>query len=236
MLSTVTDTHQNTITYPAYGRDSATFLQDMGGCGHIHGTIDHDAWPTTIRWGGNSATGAPPRYQVTFVVAPRSVDTEYDGADTQFPSSSHAPHVIKQLNVIQAQVNLSNPWIDTPANWQLIRQYTLGYETNPALMLLSDASIAPGPPDPVNCPSDPPPVKCPDTVHTKLTLNSIQRAGNDGTPFPIKTTFSYNRNRGTAFYPSAGWNRLTQVDNGQGGIVTLAYENIAKGRSNNDPQ
>ena len=38
---------------------------------------------------------------------------------------------------------------------------------------------------------------------------------------PTRTPLIYNVTRGYNDYPSAGWNRLTGVDNGQGGNVAL---------------
>jgi RHS repeat-associated protein len=217
LLTTVTDPHGNTINY-TYNRIQVT---------HTGGTVDPDVWPTTITWGSN-------RYRVTFVSQPRRgddsnnisglEDMEWDFSSSQFGGQYGAPHATRQLDAIQVQVNLSQPYADTPANWQVIRQYNLAYNFS----LYSDASI---------CVTGP----CTESSGTygadpnyrKLTLLSVQRVGKDGTLFPsnttpIKTSFTYETNRGAAKRANGGWNRLKTVNNGQGGTLTLGYENISQ--------
>src|SRR5262249_1323286 len=65
----------------------------------------------------------------------------------------------------------------------------------------------------------------------KLSLKAITPVGKDGTSALPRTTFTYGAFGYTEAldghkYPAGGWNRLTQVDNGQGGVVALSYETI----------
>jgi hypothetical protein len=200
LLTSVTDTHGNTINY------SYTRRQTSG----AFGAVDVDIWPSTISWAGG-------KYRVTFVTTARTVDTQYEGAPNQYPNSTAAPHETQQLNTITVE---SNP----AGSWQLIRQYNLGYATSAATMLLSDALIGTG------CPSGQ--TKCGDANYPKLTLKTIQRVGNNGTSALPATTFGYG-----AFsapyangrsWAGGSWNRLTTIDNGQGGNVTLTYANVGQ--------
>lgn len=49
-------------------------------------------------------------------------------------------------------------------------------------------------------------------------------------------TFTYHTNRGTAKRANGGWNRLQTVNNGQGGTITFAYDNIAQVYFNRNPR
>ena len=40
-------------------------------------------------------------------------------------------------------------------------------------------------------------------------------------------TFTYGHTVGTGTYPNGEWNRLVSADNGQGGVVSFTYENMA---------
>jgi RHS repeat-associated protein len=205
LLTTVTDTHSNTINY-TYNRRQNT----SGG----FGAVDVDTWPSTITWAGG-------KYRVTFGTSDRSSDTQYEGAPNQYPNSNAAPHETQQLNNIKVE---SNP----AGSWQLIRQYNLIYETTASAMLLSDALIGTG------CPSGQ--TKCGDTNYRKLTLKSIQQLGNNGTSALPATTFGYGAFSAPLangrYWAGGSWNRLTTIDNGQGGIVTLAYENVGQQANN----
>gem|GEM_PF-1707173 len=66
--------------------------------------------------------------------------------------------------------------------------------------------------------------------YPKLTLKSVQRIGNTGTDALPATTFSYGLDRGPLSNPNpnGGWNRISSVDNGQGGVITFTFENIGK--------
>ncbi|HEX8227837.1 MAG TPA: hypothetical protein VF826_00830 [Chloroflexia bacterium] len=81
-----------------------------------------------------------------------------------------------------------------------------------------------------------------DSSMTKLTLKNIQRFDKQATivngvpttpinPIP-PITFTYsltttsNTYAGTGTYPDGGWNRLTEVDNGQGGKVSFTHQHI----------
>ena len=61
-----------------------------------------------------------------------------------------------------------------------------------------------------------------------MTLRSIQRLGEDGSTALPATTFDYGMDRGTAHYPNGSWNRLTSVNNGQGGLISFAYDDIGQ--------
>ena len=84
LLTTITDTHGNTINY------SYTRRQTSG----AFGAVDVDIWPSTITWAGG-------KYRVTFVTTDRSADTQYEGAPNQYPNSTAAPHETQQLNSIK---------------------------------------------------------------------------------------------------------------------------------------
>lgn len=199
LLTSVTDVNSNVITYN-YGRDSLARTT----CNGIAGTVDREIWPTTITWGANSVTGASDRYKVEFNSSTRTGDLAFENASNQLGGASGAPRESRQLDTIKVYSKPSSAW-------ELVRQYTLAYDYS----TLSDASIkANG-------------IGSPDTTTQKLTLKSIQRVGNNGTSALPATTFTYGTDRGTnEHYPLGAWNRLTSVNNGQGGTLTFTYENI----------
>jgi hypothetical protein len=101
-------------------------------------------------------------------------------------------------------------------SWQLVRQYNLGY----------DYSLTP---DTMTCPSS---CSAANTAYHKLTLKSIQRVGNNGAGALPATTFGYGAfgyaNANGANWMAGGWNRLTSVNNGQGGTLSFAYANVGQ--------
>ncbi|MFL5800699.1 MAG: polymorphic toxin-type HINT domain-containing protein [Roseiflexaceae bacterium] len=202
LLSSVTDPHGNTITY-IYGRDSQTKSET---CFHVQGTVDRDAWPLYISWAGG-------RYQVNLISSARAADTQFDGADNQYGGINGQPRQTRQLNAIQV-------WSNPAGTWQLVRQYNLGYDYS----LRSDALIGTG--------CAPGQVKCPDNNYPKLTLKRIQRIGNNSTSALPATTFSYGAFSAPLvngrYWAGGSWNRLTTINNGQGGTVTLAYANAGQ--------
>jgi len=193
LLTTITDTHGNTITY-SYNR-----LQASG----AYGPVDVDVWPNTISWAGG-------HYQVNFISSARTSDTQYEGADNQYVA---APHETRRLDALQV-------WSNPAGSWQLLRQYNLGHDYS----LLSDALVGYG------CPTGQ--AKCGDPNYPKLTLKSLQRIGNDGTSALPATTFAYGAfsyaSANGRYWAGGAWNRLTSVNNGQGGLVTLAYANVGQ--------
>ncbi|KPL85683.1 RHS repeat-associated core domain-containing protein [Herpetosiphon geysericola] len=199
LLSSITDVNNNTITYN-YSRDS----QQRTACNGIVGTVDREIWPTSITWGANSATGAVDRYKVEFNSSARAYDLAFDWAGNQLGGINGAPRKTRQLDTINV---LSKP----NSGWELVRQYAFTYDYS----TYSDRSIKANN------------IGSADTTTSKLTLKSIQRFGNNGTSALPATTFTYGLVRGTELhYPNGAWNRLTQVNNGQGGLITFAYENI----------
>ncbi|GAA5531430.1 RHS repeat-associated core domain-containing protein [Herpetosiphon gulosus] len=198
-LSRIIDVHGNTITY-GYGRDAQTRPQT---CFQVQGTVDRDSWPTTISWGGNSITGAVDRYKVEFISSVRANDTAFDGATNQYGGVNGHPRQTRRLDALRI---LSMP----AGTWELMRQYTLAYDYS----LLSDNTVTTNGTYTGN------------TAYPKLTLKSIQRVAKDGMTVLPPMTFSYGTTRGTAQYPHGDWNRLTTVNNGQGGTTHFAYENL----------
>jgi RHS repeat-associated protein len=214
LLTRVEDTHGNRINY-TYGRYSVQVDKCAADWSRrVGGTIDGDVHPTIITWGGNVNTGAGDRYGVEFVSSARSIDTAADEAGGAIPP---APQETRRLDAIKV-------WSMQSSTWELVRQYNLGYETNSANYLLSDSSRQNQPLG--TCP-DNNDAYCSDPNYPKLTLKQIQRIANDGTTALPATTFTYGLNRGTAKDPNGDWNRLTVVNNGQGGTATFTYETIS---------
>jgi RHS repeat-associated protein len=198
LLTSITDTHGNTINY-TYDR-----LQET----QSFGTVDKDIWPSTISWAGG-------RYQVNFISTARPLDTQFEGAPNQYPNANAAPHQTRELDSIDV-------WSKPAGSWQRVRQYLLRYAA-------ASSSLTPDQP---LCPSS-----CSaNSAYPKLTLMSITRVGAyDGAPSTLPalpaTTFGYGgfsvvQNGHT--WPGGGWNRLTSINNGQGGTLTLAYANVGQ--------
>jgi RHS repeat-associated protein/uncharacterized repeat protein (TIGR01451 family) len=202
LLTTVTDTHGNTINY-TYGRDS---LSHAATCFHVQGTIDRDIWPETITWAGG-------RYQVSFVSSIRSSDNLWEGASNQYGGVNGQPRQTRRLDAIKV-------WSKQASTWELVSQYNLSYDYS----LRSDALLGTG------CPSGM--AKCPDNAYPRLTLKSIQQVGKDGTSALPATTFTYGAFSAPVahgqYWAGGSWNRLTTINNGQGGIVTIDYDNIGQ--------
>jgi RHS repeat-associated protein/uncharacterized repeat protein (TIGR01451 family) len=211
-LTRVEDTHGNRINY-SYDRESS-WREVCGSASapDIMGTIDGSIWPTQITWGGN-VNGAPNRYKVEFQSSWRTIDTTAEPVEGQL---SPAPYDSHRLDAIKV-------WSMQASTWELVRQYNLGYETNPANYMLSDVTRPNDPPG--TCPNGAD--YCSDPDYPKLTLKQIQRIGNDGSTALPATTFTYGLARGAARDPIPSWNRLTSVNNGQGGTVTFGYESIS---------
>ncbi len=209
LLTRTTDTHGNSINY-TYGRD--TFAGAFRSCdptNNAQATVDREVWPTEITWGGNSNTGAIDRYRVVFDVEARTDDLSFDNAPNQYEGLNGAVRQSKLLDQILVYSKQAN-------TWELVRGYDLNYDYSTR----SDITIQNG-------------STYTDDVDTKkLTLTSIQRLGNTGTTGLPLTTFSYGI-RGIAQNPNSNWNRLTQVNNGQGGTSSFAYETIGLINGNN---
>jgi RHS repeat-associated protein len=200
-LSSVTDTHNNTISY-AYGRATQA-VSSACNTTAMNGINDYAIWPTTITWATN-------RYRVTFVTQARTFDTlapVHGGAEL-----GYAPQETLRLTQIQVATNTSADPINNPT-WQLDRAYNLTYYAQ-SQSLTSDASVPSG--SVWNAEGTP-----------KLTLQQIQQIGSDGSAALPPISFTYGTTRGTAVVPNGNWNRLTQVNNGHGGIATFAYDSVA---------
>jgi RHS repeat-associated protein/uncharacterized repeat protein (TIGR01451 family) len=214
-LTRVEDTHGNRINY-TYDREKV-FRDQCGpvgqptGATHIMGTVDGSVWPTQITWGGNAT--ASDRYKVEFESAARTIDTGRDQADGQLGPVPGESRQLLNIKVMSMQAT----------SWELVRQYNLGYETNSANYMLSDATRPNDPPG--TCPNSE--AYCSDPNYPKLTLKQIQRIGNDGSIALPATTFTYGLTRGANRDPNPAWNRLTSVNNGQGGTITFGYESIS---------
>ncbi len=210
LLTRMVDAHGNTITY-TYDRKEATATAS---CNAGQGTVQADAWPSRVTWGGNVTTGAPDRYKVRFDSWNRCDnnqycgDQDYDHPSNQFGGDLGQPRPTRVLMAVQVYSNSSNPYQDVEASWELARRYQLGYtfETH------CDQTIQPNNQQNNDC--------------ERLTLKSMQLLGKDGTTALPATTFAYGTDRGTGDWPNGNWNRLTGVNNGQGGTVAFAYEQI----------
>jgi RHS repeat-associated protein len=221
MLSKVTDTHGNTITYnynrlQKYINDIPTTNAHPSSCTANSGTlawnstvVDEDIWPASITWGGNPTTGAIDRFSVVFSTTTRTLDTQAQRAPGQYGGSMKT----QQLNSISVSSNANG-------TWQLISKYNLTYDwsiysdkiENPSVGACSNNTIGPN------------------VCAPKLALKSIQRVGSDGTTGLPATTFTYGSwvSTGSAndYYPNGPLNRLVTINNGQGGTITLNYETI----------
>ncbi len=210
LLTRMVDAHGNTITY-TYDRKEATATAS---CNAGQGTVQADAWPLRVTWGGNVATGAPDRYKVRFDSQNRCDnsqycgDQDYDHPSNQFGGDLGQPRPTRALTAVQVFSNSSNPYQDVEASFELARRYQLGYtfETH------CDQTIQPNNQQNADC--------------ERLTLKSVQLVGKDGTTALPATTFTYGTDRGTGTWPNGNWNRLAGVNNGQGGTVAYAYEQI----------
>ncbi len=225
VLSKVTDVHGNTITYN-YGRVNQPISSIRSGSScvyYINGTpyswnpttVDRDIWPTSITWGGNPGTGATDRFKVEFNSGTRAYDIQGENAYGQY-GADQKPQQLNGVTLYSKQAS----------SWEVVSQYRFTYETNPANAVLSDGLSTLCPPSgysygPVTC-------------LPKLTLRSVQRVGKDalpnltgGTGLPA-TTFSYGIwvDTGEQGYPNGAFNRLTNINNGQGGTIALSYANI----------
>jgi RHS repeat-associated protein len=213
-LKSITDTHGNTITYN-YLRQSTTTgpgAANGEGCGAIWGTIDSDVWLSEITW-------ADGRYRVWF-----ETDTARgDDALYEFPPDQYVqpPHKTQRLIAVHIE---SKP----TTTWEPVRTYALAYETAATAILQTDKRC--------NYPT------CtgymgfdfgPWPGRTKLTLKSIQRFDKTGAYTLPPLTFSYHGSLGhlggTDVRPQGGWNRLTRVNNGQGGTIFFEYQHIGTG-------
>jgi RHS repeat-associated protein len=213
-LGRIVDTNRNTAVYN-YARAGGPRTAD---CFNVHGTIDWDVYPTSIMWGANSVTQVPNRYVLEFASSERSMDTLWDEPPNNI---GQAPHETRRLDELRVYSNQTiNPYNSNA--WELVRAYRLGYETNSANYLLSDFSKQTD--QYFTCPGGA--TYCGDTDYPKLTLKSIERLGKDYSTALPAITFTYNTTRGTGYYPNPEWNRLETANNGQGGTMTLEYENI----------
>jgi hypothetical protein len=99
------------------------------------------------------------------------------------------------------------------SQWQTVSSYEFTYDPTP---LTSDDH---------ECDNGPSGL-CEGGTASKLALRTVQRFGKNGGPLPA-LTFTYGRNIGSGYWVNGAWNRLTEVNNGHGGIVTFSYENIS---------
>ncbi len=217
MLTRVTDTHGNRVTY-SYGHDTYTPANASTCASNAYqtalATVDRDVWPTQITWGGNPTTSpaTPDRYKVTFLVPARTYDTQWDDNPTrQYAGTNGQARETRRLDAVQV-------YSMQASTWELVRQYNLGYVATCG----QDGTCQTQDYDPYvqgwTAVSG--------TVYNKLTLTGVRLVGNDGTSALPRTAFTYGASRGTSDYANADWNRLTIADNGQGGTTTFTYEQI----------
>ncbi|HEX2912230.1 MAG TPA: RHS repeat-associated core domain-containing protein [Chloroflexia bacterium] len=215
IITKVVDVNGNTINYN-YGRvyeyhDCTTSTCAPGHFAPLPGwnyaTLTPAIWPASITWGGNINTGAADRFMVNFVSSARTNDTSYDSASAVDYQEFGSYRETRELDAIQVMSMQAS-------SWELVRQYNLGYDYSLTSDNVTNTNGTWAP-----------------TGYPKLTLKSVQRIGNDGTTALPATTFSYGAwAAGYDRYGPGGWNRLTGIDNGQGGTVTLGYDNIAAAR------
>jgi len=205
MLTRMVDAHGNVITYNYNLAEAPSTASCNGGTG----TVQADAWPTQITWGGNSTTGAPARYKAQFDTTGRTAgqDMGNDTPSNQFAGMAGQPQPTRILTAVRVFSNSSNPYGATA--WDQVRRYQLGYNFE------------------THCDKANPTTAC-----ERLTLKSVQLVGKDDATALPATTFTYGTVKGTTDPPNADWNRLTVVNNGQGGTVTFAYEQIGPTVSN----
>lgn len=202
-LTTVTDTHGNRINY-TYGRFQ-NYYTDICHLG-VNATLDHDIWPQSITWGGNVQQGTPDRYRLDFVSNART----FDSPQEQVSLEASYLQKTRRLDAITVFSNRAG-------SWETVRQYNLCYAgvatatcNGAGQSMQADYDDGYGP-------------------YWKLSLRTIQRIANDGTTALPATTFTYGTTRydpGSSPWVSGSWNRLISADNGQGGVVNYAYEEI----------
>ncbi|GAB4215086.1 MAG: carbohydrate-binding domain-containing protein [Roseiflexaceae bacterium] len=172
-------------------------------CFHVSGTIDVDVWPSSISWGNG-------RYQVTFETEARTNDTQVEWLPSTYGEPPRQTQRLKHIKV----------WSNPAGTRQLVRQYTLNHDYS----LYSDARECFYEPDCATWGAN--------TSFPKLTLKSVQRIASDGITALPAMTFAYNTNGGTVQRAAGGWNRLTSMSNGQGGVINFAYANISVATNN----
>ena len=199
-LSRTVDVHGNVVNY-AYEPLSTTRRET---CFHVRGTVDVDRWLTEITWGGNVKTGEPDRYRAEFISTDRAHDTSVDFSGSQYGGINGAPRDTRKLLAIRV-------WSMPQDAWQLVRRYDFDSD----YILYSDARgrRRDG-------------TYGPDLSSKKLALKSVTRRGSDGVSELPALRFRYLEDGGVGGYAAGGWQRLAEVDNGQGGVLRLTYENV----------
>ncbi|WP_164689482.1 RHS repeat-associated core domain-containing protein [Herpetosiphon llansteffanensis] len=166
----------------------------------------HPTWfLQNVFWGYDGATPGTgtPRYALAFDMSPRwsapteNVDLNWEYTSSRVMGKAGTPHEAYRIDKIKV---LSMP--PDQSNYQLMRAYKLNYA---AFANSVSADVSNG--------------------QRVLTLANVQRLGKNNEPLPA-ISFSYGLSQGNALEPTPGWNRLTQVDNGQGGLLTINYEHV----------
>ncbi len=178
-LTTATDRFGNTVTYN-YSRTEVVGPNTPCGGGSSasgQGTVQVDARPTSVTWGGEPGQVATDRYKVEFQQSSRTDDSQSDAPDNQFPNWTAVPRIVNVLDGIWAYSRQAS-------TWEIVRGWTLAHSYG----LKSDNTINGNQAD----------------VYNRLTLTGIQRVGKNGGPgvggasvLPA-TTFTY----GTAHAPT----------------------------------
>jgi RHS repeat-associated protein len=223
MLSRTVDVHDNVISYD-YERDSKTDIgaRDCNNGGPaINGVVDRDAWLTGIAWGHNLSASSSNTYYLEFKSSQRTlidvVPEHPSGDDPQYGGPEGRPRETRQLDQIILQIIWQgdpDPIFETVRGYQLL--YTHNDDDDDTPNLYPDI---PG-----------------HTSDEKRGLVSIQEFADDGDNDPNtalllpKTSFRYGANDtiGIGAGYTAGYaNRLISVDNGQGGTLSITYDNLA---------
>ncbi|NJN16642.1 MAG: hypothetical protein HC822_10395 [Oscillochloris sp.] len=212
LLTSVVDPNGNKITF-TYDTDPIVLPG---------GTINPTHRIEQIAWGYDGATPGTgnPRYRVTFASNDRWTTSPTQGVDTKWDFSANqvytnaytqppvypgagmgAPHEVYRLDDVIFSIATS------PNVWQNVTQWKLDYATA-ANSVRSDG----------------------ENGQKMLTLLSVKQGGWNSSAWSYlpSTTFTYQLARGTTSPtpPTAGWNRLLTVNNGQGGKVTFSYGHI----------
>lgn len=212
-LSRVTDPHGNVITY-TYDRTPP--VSAPGNCAGLVGTVDVDIWPTAVTWGGPACVptvGASLAgcHQMRFTSTARTYDAQAEPSPVQLGAPPTQTRVLLAVDVYAWPTGVPSPETAAGLEQNRVRSYYLGYADGTSVpTVLSDTSIGNGP----------------DPTTPKYTLTSVTLVGRDGLAAPA-TTFAYGTDRGVLAYPNGDWNRLTHVENGQGGGATFAYQSVA---------
>jgi hypothetical protein len=129
-------------------------------------------------------------------------DLQWEWSAARVSGQAGTPHEAYRLDAINVM-----SWPPGATEYKPVRQYQLRYAAsgqNPPQDLTTDNSHG----------------------QAVLTLAGVQQVGSDGSTALPETRFTYGMSQGDALEPTAGWNRLLTVDNGQGGLLSFSYAHV----------